>query len=520
MADKLKKVIDKLDEAADSFDGIANKEQKKIFDEVILLAKDLDTDIFGRVKQSIGNLKRLTAIKSKLAALSKDKEWVDGIAGFARYFGELQRLQNDFYSANFPQQTLSARTKEKNDLLRQMAVQNTMEALMGDGLKANVTDKLNDILLRAVTTGAKFADLQEELRGHLLGKDGGQGAFARYATTYATTALSQYTGQHNKLMTDDLGTEWFMYIGSNKETTREFCEHLTAKKYVHKSEIPEILKGKIEYDGKVHECAIYAKTQLPYGMIAGTTPENFQCNCGGWNCRHQLVPVADAVVPKQIRDRLRLQQKLEQANKPIEKENRLYLSFVPFSNIIAEKLEYLHKRKEQQSLFKEIINDESFDLQFRVGEHKTVVHPDNDGKTKSSWKGTLGMARDINRAEGDVAFLPERRKKGEDNNGVNPVDAVAPMFGDYAIVEFKYSESNVSGTVKDLLEDGFNKSKNVAIKVTKMDYSNFCDAVDYLLRNKHNVGNLKLINRNGKIINISEKDIRKGRYKKQIRGFL
>jgi len=299
MADKLKKVIDKLDEAADSFDGIANKEQRKIFDEVVLLAKDLDTDIFGRVKQSIGNLKRLTAIKAKLAALSKDKEWVDGIAGFARYFGELQRLQNDFYSANFPQQTLSARAKEKNDLLRQMAVQNTMEALMGDGLKANVTDKLNDILLRAVTTGAKFADLQEELRGHLLGKDGGQGAFARYATTYATTALSQYTGQHNKLMTDDLGTEWFMYTGSNKETTREFCEHLTAKKYVHKSEIPEILKGKI--DG--YQCAIYDKTGLPYGMIAGTTPENFQCNCGGWNCRHQLVPVADAVVPENIRNK-------------------------------------------------------------------------------------------------------------------------------------------------------------------------------------------------------------------------
>ena len=38
-----------------------------------------------------------------------------------------------------------------------------------------------------------------------------------------------------------------------------------------------------------------------YGMIEGTTVENFQCNCGGWNCRHQLVPVADAVVPASLR---------------------------------------------------------------------------------------------------------------------------------------------------------------------------------------------------------------------------
>lgn len=294
---KLTDIIDTLDNAADSFENIATKEQKRLFDEVLTLAKDLETDTLGKVKQTIGNLKRLTQIKAKLAALAKDKDWAAGIAKFAQYFGTLQKMQNEYYSQHFPEATFSETAKKKNELMKQLAVQNTIEALMGDGLKANVTDKLNDILLRAVTTGAKYSDLQEELRAHLLGKDGGQGALVRYTTTYATTALSQYTGQHNKLLTDDLDTEWFMYTGSNKETTREFCEHLTAKKYIHRSEIPTILTGKIDD----YQCAIYPKTGLPYGMIEGTTPENFQCNCGGWNCRHQLVPVADAVVPAHLR---------------------------------------------------------------------------------------------------------------------------------------------------------------------------------------------------------------------------
>ena len=311
---ELKTVIDTLDNAADSFESIATKAQKKMFDEVITLAKDLDVDSTGGVKQTIANLKRLTQIKAKLAALAKDKEWVDSIGKFAQYFGILQKQQNEYFSSHFPEATLSETAKKKNELLKQLAVQNTIDALIGDGLKANVTDKLNDILLRAVTTNAKFANLQEELRAHLLGKDGGQGAFARYATTYATTALSQYTGQHNKLMTDDLDTEWFMYTGSNKETTREFCEQLTRKKYIHKSEIATILTGRIDE----YQCAIYPKTGLPYGMIEGTTVENFQCNCGGWNCRHQLVPVADVVVPKQIRDRIaftqRTQSKLNEYN--------------------------------------------------------------------------------------------------------------------------------------------------------------------------------------------------------------
>lgn len=293
---ELKDVIDTLDNAADSFDGIATKEQKKIYDEVVSLAKDLKTKN-GKVIQSIENLKLLTKIKAHLAALSKDKEWVAGITQFAQYFGHLQKMQNEYYSQHFTESTLGMDFKKKNELMRKMAVQNTMEALMGDGLKANVTDKLNDILLRAVTSGSKFADLQHELHAHLMGENGGKGAFARYATTYATTALSQFAGQHNKLVTDDLGLEWFMYTGSNKETTREFCEHLTGKKYIHKSEIPTILTGKI--DG--HQCAIYDKTGLPLGMIAGTTPENFQCNCGGWNCRHQLVPVHELAVPASIR---------------------------------------------------------------------------------------------------------------------------------------------------------------------------------------------------------------------------
>ncbi len=195
-----------------------------------------------------------------------------------------------------------------------------MEALMGSGLKANVTDKLNDILLRAVTTNARFADLQEELRAHLLGKDGGQGAFARYATTYATTALSQFTGQNNKLFTDDLGTDWFEYVGSNIETSRPFCLACTKKRYIHRSEIHDLLAGHIHIvGGDDIDVEIYDKTGLPKGMIDGTTEENFQVNVGGWNCRHQLVPIAAEAVPENIRQEIEGIKRAEKMAKELRK---------------------------------------------------------------------------------------------------------------------------------------------------------------------------------------------------------
>lgn len=391
---KLTDIIDTLDNAADSFESIATKEQKKLFDEVLTLAKDLETDTLGKVKQTIGNLKRLTQIKAKLAALAKDKDWAAGIAKFAQYFGTLQKMQNEYYSQHFPEATFSETAKKKNELMKQLAVQNTIEALMGDGLKANVTDKLNDILLRAVTTGAKYSDLQEELRAHLMGKDGGQGALVRYTTTYATTALSQYTGQHNKLLTDDLDTEWFMYTGSNKETTREFCEHLTAKKYIHRSEIPTILTGKIDD----YQCAIYPKTGLPYGMIEGTTPENFQCNCGGWNCRHQLVPVADAVVPKQIRDRFafaqRTQAKIDEYNAKDDKLNLpttrgKLLSATPFAALAIGTYEQL--RSAVQSIYTAKTNREKSNILRSIAqanEYEPIPRASSKAGTVYGYKGS------------------------------------------------------------------------------------------------------------------------------------
>ena len=176
--------------------------------------------------------------------------------------------------------------------------------MTGAGVQAVVTDKLNDILLRAVTSNAKFSDLTRELHEHLTTNENKQGALSKYANTYATTAMSQYVGENNRLLTNDLGLEWFEYVGSNIETTREFCDHLTEKRYVHKSEIKTILKGEI--DG--HQCEIYEKTGLPKGMIEGTNEQNFQVNCGGWNCRHQLVPVAKEAVPLDIRAKFEMQE--------------------------------------------------------------------------------------------------------------------------------------------------------------------------------------------------------------------
>ena len=318
-----KEVVAKLDAASNAFDGVITKTEQKIFDSAVELIKKLDVDASGNIKMSTANLKVLSDIKSRLSQIaSKDKAYLQGVKELAASFDSIYKSQTVYYAKHFAEKTLNDKAKAKYEAMKRVAVTTTIDGLTGAGLQSNVLDPLAKTLLRAVTSGAKYADLVNELRNQLMTTDTGEGSLAKYAKTYATTALTQYAGQNNKLFTDDLGAEWFQYVGSEIETTREFCHHLTAKEFIHVSEIPDILAGKIEYDGKVHQCKMNPKTDLPYGLIEGTTPENFQVNVGGWNCRHQLVPVAKEAVPQDIRAKFDKQTQEEIAKQKAEEEHK------------------------------------------------------------------------------------------------------------------------------------------------------------------------------------------------------
>lgn len=299
--DRIENIINTVEDVAERFASRLSGTEKGLLDEVLNLVKDLSITN-GRINSSVENLKLLSKIKSKLKKAILNKEYLGGVKELVKGIDKILAAQVNYFNKDFK---VSKDFKAKTDLVRNLAVENTVEMLAGTGIEANVTNKINDMLLRSITSGGKYADLVKDMSDFLTTNENGEGALTRYAQTWTNTSLNQFAGQNNKLMTDDLGLEWYMYVGSNKDTSREFCELLVKKKYVHKSEIPTIVTGKI--DG--HQCEIYEKTKLPKGMIAGTNADNFMVNCGGWNCGHKLVPVSEVAVPKEVREKLVYPQK-------------------------------------------------------------------------------------------------------------------------------------------------------------------------------------------------------------------
>jgi len=301
---EINNILKAIDDTQANFDGTIDGAQKRMLSEVLTLSKDL-TLKNGKVVASVENLKLINQIKNKLNKAVVSKEYLKDIDKLAKGFDAIQSEQMVYFS------TISqGKPKaEKYNLLKQIALDNTVSQLTESGIDANVTSKVKDILLKSITSGSKYADMVGEMTNFLSDNENGQGALKRYSQTYVNTALNQYAGQNNKLMTEDLGLKWYVYRGSLRETSREFCVHLEEKEYVHESEISEIVKGNI--DG--FKCEIYDKTGLPKGMIDGTTESNFEVNCGGWNCNHKLIPVMDSYVPKNLRDKF-----AESAKEPIK----------------------------------------------------------------------------------------------------------------------------------------------------------------------------------------------------------
>ena len=233
------------------------------------------------------------------------------------YLTDLRELAQNYIQAT---NAANAYYKSVNDgfkespyyrAIRDTAIENMFDSLTEKGINASVVKPLRDQLITAVTSGASYATMTENLRNSVIGDGGQEGLLSRYAGTYTVTAMAMYTRQYMAAIHKDLGFKWFRYIGSNIKTTREFCLHMTEKEWVHESEFEAVVSGVV--DG--HQCELYH--DLPRGMIVGTNATNFEVNLGGWNCQHSLIGVSDEAVPKEIRDSL---EQRNAANKKIKDE--------------------------------------------------------------------------------------------------------------------------------------------------------------------------------------------------------
>lgn len=288
----VQRIVDKIDSAIDDFNEGIPSVQREIDSEIRLLIKSLDMN--GKfIKNSVQNIRLLSKLRSKIESIVLNDSYKKKVEQFAQTFNTVATLQNLYFTSldkRFtPSKILGA--------IKEDAIGATIRSLTEGGINANLTSGIEDILRTYIRNGGEYVDLVDRMKTFISGNNNVPGYLTRYARQVTIDSIQQYNAAYNHAISAELGYEWYMYIGSNITTTREFCQKMTKKKYFHKSELPEILKGRI--DGQ--QVRINPKTDLWYGAYEDTSEKNFNDRRGGYQCRHQIYAVASTIVPIELK---------------------------------------------------------------------------------------------------------------------------------------------------------------------------------------------------------------------------
>lgn len=298
---EINKIFDIIDSAIEQFQGNIPVVQRKIFDEIILLSKDLAIRN-GRILNNIENFNVLSKIRQKIESIIINKSYKSNVSRYIKAFNEVSNFQNSYFEKSFNKKLGN---KELLREIRYQSINSTLDYLTEAGINTNIISKVEDIIRQNIASGGNFSNYTEQLRNYIVSDKNGIGALERYTKQITTDALNQYSRQYMNTITNDLYAEWYMYVGSLKETSRPFCEFLNKKKYIHKSELKTIITNNI--DG-VNICSedipCNPKTKLPQGMIPGTNEFTILTYAGGYECGHKFVPVHELAVPIAIRNKV------------------------------------------------------------------------------------------------------------------------------------------------------------------------------------------------------------------------
>ena len=197
-------------------------------------------------------------------------------------------------------------------------------------------------------------------------------------------------------------------------------------------------------------------------------------------------------------------------------EHFTYAAFEPFSPIIIEKLRELRHVAQQQRLLQSIVDDtETFSIiNIAPSGARTTTHAGHKMKSKDNWAATKQMAEELNVDGKSVVFLPEY-------DVITSADAlVTNVAGRIRVADFKHVTTTSWNTLQGDLEAGFIQAPTIVLKLVNMDAEGFINTIDYMVRNKMKIGNIVLMNKYGRHIDLLADALKAGRYKKKVRGFL
>ena len=290
--DLVKQKIKLLENVPEEIATAAERAQREAWRKIAPLLAEMDVDADGNIAQTEDNIRRIGGITEELNKVLAGGEYKAAVQSFLASIDEgvqltddiAKKIDNSFKPDNVQKQLLN------------ISKQNAINAFFGSGLRERVTQPFLEQLTANVAARAPLREAVKALQGVIEGTDSTDGRLLANVRTTANTAQAIADRSYAAAVNEELGIEYFQYLGGEIPTTRSFCEHREGAIF-HRKEIEAWGDGK--NSGGINDI----RNGTWDGRIDGTDSRSIFTFVGGWNCRHYLVPVIKQKVPATVQAR-------------------------------------------------------------------------------------------------------------------------------------------------------------------------------------------------------------------------
>ena len=289
----VKQKIKLLENVPEEIATAAIKAQRDAWRKISPMLAEMDVDADGNIAQTEDNIRRIGLITDELNKSLAGGEYRDAVQSFLGSIDESVQLTDDIAKK------IDSSFKPDNVQKQLLAIskQNAINAFFGSGLRENVSVPFLEQLTANVAARAPLNQAVKALQGVIEGTETTDGRLLANVRNVAGTAQAIADRSYSAAVNEQIGVEYFQYLGGEIPTTRPFCQHREGKIF-HRKEIEAWGNG--ENSAGINDI----RNGTWAGRIDGTDSKTIFTFLGGWGpCRHFLVPVIINRVPADVKAR-------------------------------------------------------------------------------------------------------------------------------------------------------------------------------------------------------------------------
>lgn len=227
----------------------------------------------GSISKTTENLKEITRIKIELEKYTAAGLFTKELKVFEPAFKEIADKILSNYSS-----FASVDAKVMANLIKEQSIELVKEQFIAEGVASEVIPELGNILRASVIQGQTIPQTMTAIKELI-----DSGLLPNAAKRITVDGLVTFSREYVGALTKDFDSEWYLYEGPLRATSRSFCES-RAGKYWRKKEVESW--ASLDWQGKK----------------PGTTKQTIFSLAGGWNCYHILFPVPEEAVPEKYKN--------------------------------------------------------------------------------------------------------------------------------------------------------------------------------------------------------------------------